>query len=394
MNPVGKVLNSNKGLWRFAGFTAANIAGLAVILGAFQLYRDAAPLLTGPDSFMRNDYVILSKKVTSLQAVGVGSSDFRDSEIGDIASQPFVVRTGVFTPATYHIDASVSAGGMGMSSFLFFEAVPDAFIDVKSDIWRLDTASKVIPIIIPRNYLNLYNYGFSRSQGLPQVSEDLFGALTVDLRLAGNGHTDRFEGRIAGFSDRLNTILVPQEFMEWSNARFGGGEKPAVSRVIAEVTDASSDELALYLSDRGYETEGENAGRGTGAWFLRLITGIVLTVGLIITVLAFSLLILSIFLLLQKNSGKLRDLMLLGFSPGQVSMPYIRLALVLNASGLVVALAAVGLLRGTYLPVFARMTPGYDTVGFLPTVLVGIVLAALSAATTALLIRRKVIRLW
>ncbi|MCD8172143.1 MAG: ABC transporter permease [Alistipes sp.] len=394
MNPVGKVLNSNKGLWRFAGFTIANIAGLAVILGAFQIYRDASPLLDSPDSFMRNDYVILSKKVTSLQSVGVGSSDFRAAEISDIASQPFVVRTGVFTPATYHIDASVSAGGMGMSSFLFFEAVPDAFIDVRSDIWQLDTAAKVIPIIIPRNYLNLYNYGFSRSQGLPQVSEDLFGALTVDLRLAGNGHTDRFEGRIAGFSDRLNTILVPQDFMDWSNARFGSGQQPAVSRVIAEVTDASSDELALYLAGHGYETEGENAGRGTGAWFLRLITGIVVTVGLIITVLAFFLLILSIFLLLQKNSGKLRDLMLLGFSPGQVSTPYVRLALALNATGLVLAVAAVRLLRGSYLPLFARMTPGYEAGGFLPTVMLGILLAVLSATTTTMLIRRKVIRLW
>ncbi len=394
MNPVGKVLNSNKGLWRFAGFTIANIAGLAVILGAFQIYRDASPLLDSPDSFMRNDYVILSKKVTSLQSVGVGSSDFRPAEISDIASQPFVVRTGVFTPATYHIDASVSAGGMGMSSFLFFEAVPDAFIDVRSDIWQLDTAAKVIPIIIPRNYLNLYNYGFSRSQGLPQVSEDLFGALTVDLRLAGNGHTDRFEGRIAGFSDRLNTILVPQDFMDWSNARFGSGQQPAVSRVIAEVTDASSDELALYLAGHGYETEGENAGRGTGAWFLRLITGIVVTVGLIITVLAFFLLILSIFLLLQKNSGKLRDLMLLGFSPGQVSTPYVRLALALNATGLVLAVAAVRLLRGSYLPLFARMTPGYESGGFLPTVMLGMLLAVLSAVTTTMLIRRKVIRLW
>ncbi|MCD8102526.1 MAG: ABC transporter permease [Alistipes sp.] len=394
MNPVGKVLNSNKGLWRFAGFTIANIAGLAVILGAFQIYRDASPLLDSPDSFMRNDYVILSKKVTSLQSVGVGSSDFRPAEISDIASQPFVVRTGVFTPATYHIDASVSAGGMGMSSFLFFEAVPDAFIDVRSDIWRLDTAAKVIPIIIPRNYLNLYNYGFSRSQGLPQVSEDLFGALTVDLRLAGNGHTDRFEGRIEGFSDRLNTILVPQDFMDWSNARFGSGRQPAVSRVIAEVTDASSDELALYLAGHGYETEGENAGRGTGAWFLRLITGIVVTVGLIITVLAFFLLILSIFLLLQKNSDKLRDLMLLGFSPGQVSTPYVRLALALNATGLVLAVAAVRLLRGSYLPLFARMTPGYEAGGFLPTVMLGILLAVLSAVTTTMLIRRKVIRLW
>ncbi|MCC8035758.1 MAG: ABC transporter permease, partial [Rikenellaceae bacterium] len=113
MTTLGKILNSHKGIWRFAGFAAANVAGLAVILGAWQIYRDAEPLLSGPDSFMRNDYVILSKKVGSLQALGVGSSDFRPSELEDIATQPFVVATGAFTPALYSITGSISAGDMG-----------------------------------------------------------------------------------------------------------------------------------------------------------------------------------------------------------------------------------------------------------------------------------------
>lgn len=394
MTPIGKILGGGRGMWRFAGFAIANIAGMAVILAAFQLYRDASPLLGGPDSFMRNDYIILSKKVGSLQVLGVGSSDFGEREISDIAAQPFVVRTGVFTPATYEISGSVSAGGMGMSTYLFFESVPDRFLDVESNLWELDTISKIIPIIIPRNYLNLYNYGFSRSQGLPQVSENLFGAVTIDLRLAGNRRVEDFKGRIVGFSDRLNTILVPQEFMEWSNERFGSGDVPPVSRVIAEVNDATSDELSRYLTERGYETEGENAGRGTGAWFLRLVTAIVVTVGVIITALAFFLLILSIFLMLQKNSGKLRNLMLLGFSPGQVSMPYIRLTLLLNTAGLLVAIAAVWLLRSSYLPVFGRMMPGYEPGGFFAAAILGIILTALSATATTLLIRRRVSKLW
>ncbi|MCD8073190.1 MAG: ABC transporter permease [Alistipes sp.] len=394
MSTLGKILGSGKGAWRLVGFAAANIAGLAVILGAWQIYRDAAPLLSGPDSFMRNDYVILSKKVGSLQAIGVGSSDFRQEELQQIASQPFVLSTGAFTPALYSITGTISAGDMGLSTYLFFESVPDRFLDVKSQVWKLDTLSRVVPIIIPRNYLNLYNYGFSRSQGLPQVSEELFGAVSIDLTLAGAFRREKFTGVIVGFSDRLNTILVPQEFMEWSNSVFGGGKSPAISRVIAEVSDASSDELARYLASSGYETEGENAGRGRGAFFLRVITAIVIGVGLVITLLAFFLLILSIYLLLQKNSDKLRDLMLLGFSPREVAAPYIRLAVGLNLAGLALALAAVGLLRRSYLPVFSGFLPGYGASGFMPTVLLGIVLALSVAALTTILIRRKVGRLW
>ena len=44
-----------------------------------------------------------------------------------------------------------------MSTDMFFESVPDEFVDVKLDKWSFNPASDIVPIIIPRNYLNLYN---------------------------------------------------------------------------------------------------------------------------------------------------------------------------------------------------------------------------------------------
>ena len=50
-----------------------------------------------------------------------------------------------------------------------------------------------------------------------------------------------------------------------------------------------------------------------------MVVGIVLTVGLIISVLSFYLLMLSIYLLLQKNTKKLENLLMIGFSPAAVA---------------------------------------------------------------------------
>ncbi len=63
--------------------------------------------------------------------------------------------------------------------------------------------------------------------------------------------------------------------------------------------------------------------RGRTAWLLRLATGVVAGVGVLIAVLSVFILMLSIFLLLQKNTRKIEDLLLLGYSPGQVSRPYV-----------------------------------------------------------------------
>lgn len=56
-----------------------------------------------------------------------------------------------------------------------------------------------MPIILPRNYLNLYNFGFASTRGLPQVSEDLVRGITLDLDLSGRGQFRNLKGRVVAF---------------------------------------------------------------------------------------------------------------------------------------------------------------------------------------------------
>ena len=110
--------------------------------------------------------------------------------------------------------------GLYFSTEMFFEAVPDQYIDVDSDKWYFNPDNTEIPIIIPRNYLNLYNFGFAQSQGLPKLSEEMATALQLEIQLQGAEISETKTGRVVGFSNRLNTILVPETFLTWANHRF------------------------------------------------------------------------------------------------------------------------------------------------------------------------------
>ena len=66
-------------------------------------------------------------------------------------------------------------------------------------------------------------------------------------------------------------------------------------------------------------------------YFLRLLSGVVLGVGLLISALSAYLLLLSIYLLLQKNSRQLENLLLLGYSQRQLVLPYVLLTLVTSS---------------------------------------------------------------
>ena len=247
-----------------------------------------------------------------------------------------------------------------------------------------------IPIIIPRNYLNLYNYGFAKSQGLPQISEGIFRRVSLGIDIAGNGLTEHFRGRIVGLSNRLNTILVPDAFIRWSNGRFGqGGEKQA-SRVIVETDRPVDAAVSEYLARKGYEAEGDRRDDGKATRFLRLAAGGVAGVGMAFSAMSFYVLMLSIFLLLQKNSGKMENLLLLGYAPSRVARPYQLLTLGLNLGVLCVALLAVWLVRLCYLPSLAALQEDYRPAGLGLTVLCGVALALLLSLFNGAAIRRKI----
>lgn len=391
MKLIWKLLRRHLSVVQLAGFMLTNLVGVAIVLTAIQLYRDVQPVLSEPDSFLGNDYMILSKQV---EGVGVAKTFFTRQELDQLRSQPFVADLGEFTPARYNVMGGIRFMGVGFQTYLFFEAVPDQFLDVSSQEWKFEPGDRTIPIIIPRNYLNLYNFGFASTQGLPQVGEDMISKLTLEIELRGHGRRENFDGRIVAFSNRLNTILVPESFITWSNERFG--DKPATepSRIIIEVPNAADQELHAYLKSHGYVVEGDNQDGGRMSYYVRLVTGIVSGIGILITLLSFFILMLSIFLLVQKNTRKLEDLLMLGYTPSQVSRPYQLLTLALNLLVLVLAVPIVLWAQSFSRPLIEMLTDSYQPVSIWVTLLIGLAITAVVTAINSLAIRRKVKQLW
>ncbi len=141
---------------------------------------------------------------------------------------------------------------------------------------------------------------------------------------------------------------------------------------------------------KGYEAEGGGPDDGRAARFVRLAAAGVAGVGLVFSVMSFYILMLSIFLLLQKNGRKLETLLLIGYRPARVALPYGLLTLGLNFAVLCGALVAVWAIRMRYLPLLETMQEGYVPAGAGLTVLCGVGLALLLTALNGAAIRRKI----
>lgn len=391
---IWKLLKQHINPSQLLGFALANVCGMVIVLLAVQFYRDVLPAFTQGDSFLKGDYIIVSKKISTLGTLVGKQTTFSTRDIKEIEEQPFVKRVGSFLPSQFKVMAGMGFQGVAMSTDLFFESVPDAYVDVQSDQWTFNPESGVIPIIIPRNYLNLYNFGFAQSRNLPQLSEGVIGMVNLDIRLTGNGQVGQMKGRIVGFSSRLNTILVPEAFIRWANARYGAGKEAEPSRLIIEVGNTADERIVQFLQQKGYEQEGNELEAGKTAWFLKVVVGVVLSVGLLISALSFYILVLSIYLLLQKNMRKLESLLLIGYSPAQVARPYQLLAIGLNLSVLLLGIGIVAGIRSVYLPVLSSLLSGNDGGDLLPALLTGAVVFLLVSVLNGIIIRRKIDRIW
>ena len=395
MNLVWKLLRQHISIPQFVGFFFANLVGMTIIMLGIQFYTDTQAIYETEDSFMKADYLIINKKISSMTTITGKSSAFTRPEVQDLESQEFVERLGMFTSSAYDVKASFRLDEKtSFSTEMFFESVPDEFVDVKSDDWHYEQGSHEVPIILPRNYLDLYNFGYAQSRNMPKLSEGILSAISLKIELSGGGMRDEYEGRIVGFSSRLNTILVPQNFMDWANEYYAGAKTKSPTRLIVEVNNPTDERITTYLQDNLYETDQDKLDASKQTFLLRIIVAIVMAVGLVISVLAFYILMLSVYLLVEKNSTKLENLLLIGYSPSRVSMPYQLLTIGLNLLVLVIAFVTMLIVRNVYLEMFESFFPDFETPSIMPSVLTGGALFIIVSIFNVIAIKSKVMSIW
>ena len=256
MSLVWKLLRRHVSVPQFAGFFFANLLGMLIVLLSVQFYYDVLPVFTQGDSFIKKDYLIVSKRISMVSSFSGRSNTFSAADIDEIKAQKFCKSVGAFTSSRYKVSASMGVEGMAyMSTEMFFESVPDRFVDADLKDWHFAEGDPVVPIILPRSYLTIYNFGFAQSRSLPKLSEGVVSMLDLNVRLRGNGREGVMKGRVIGFSNRLNTILVPESFMKWSNRLYAPDGDAGPTRLIVEVYNPADDAIARFLQQKGYDTE-------------------------------------------------------------------------------------------------------------------------------------------
>ncbi|MGN6618645.1 MAG: FtsX-like permease family protein [Ilyomonas sp.] len=310
-----KLIRTSAGRIRFIMAVLGLSVALILILSAVQLqmnYNDLLYSKNNRDSIA--NFLVINKNVTDKT---IGQTSLSETEIEDLKKQPFVEDIGVLTPSRFKVSASGSEN-LPFYTDLFFESVPDAFLDVQSKEWKWDDNSKFIPMIVPNMFLDMYNFGFATSQNLPQLTPQLVMSLPIQITI----HTDlgnaQYYGKVVGFSDRISSVLVPQQFMKWANGKFGNNESAKPSRVVIKTNDAGDPQLLSYLKRHGLTTDADKTRFSKYRQIVNTVVNISWITGAVMLV--FALLIFTLFIQLTISSSKeeIKLLITLGAAPKQL----------------------------------------------------------------------------
>lgn len=334
---------------QIAGYALTLLVGATIVLATLQLYADLKPLLTQQTDVFRAHTVTVSKNITLLKTADKQSIYFKDKELNKLTEQPFVKSVAHFTSATFNTSAAISFGGQRMSTDLFFESVPDELLDVQSPEWQWDSTSDFLPIVIPEDYLNLYNFGFAESQSLPVVSEAMLSQVAFTVLIEGNGQRRTFQSRIVGLSAKINSILVPDKFLQWANQRYGTVSPNRSSRLLVEFTDASDERIPRYFEANGLNINQTELESSKLATFFRLAMLMVIVVAIVIIALSVAFIILSLNLVVQRNRDLYTNLHLIGYSTRSIARYYRVVISLITAAVMLAATLLAAALRGYYL---------------------------------------------
>jgi hypothetical protein len=190
---TGKTLFRNTPVVFSIGALLGGIIGLCLMLASMQLYQDAKGMLYGEEGLMDSGYMVINKPVTLVRTFAGKAPSFDEEEIEELAAQAKVEQVARFESSAFMVTASLQPNNNTPPFYthLFFEALPDDFVDFDQNDWHWEEGDEVLPVVIPRQYLTLYNFGFATSQNLPQISEGVIRNVSFNVRIG-----DDIVGRI------------------------------------------------------------------------------------------------------------------------------------------------------------------------------------------------------
>lgn len=309
------VTNQNKAS-RWLSYIGLGI-GVLLLLCSVQMYININNLLQNKNPKKDGyDYISITKNITNENMADDHS--FSEGDINELKKSPVIDDVTALVANKFLVKAT-GGGVVPFTADMFMEAIDESFIDTIPQNFTWKEGQTLIPVIISSDYLELYNTVFAPSRDLPQVSLKSISSIIVQLEFYGSSGTQTFRGNIVAVSDRINSVLVPKNFLEWANDQFGSKAKTNPSRIFIKTKDANNPALLSFLQQKDYHINKDKTKFGRVKQILQIIISGLAGFGVLVILLAMVLFSFYLQLMIAKSKENLQLLLTIGYSPQWLS---------------------------------------------------------------------------
>ena len=327
---IQKILSSNHKPSQIGLAIFGCLIGFFLILASVQSILNFKYLFSDAKQGIGSQYMVINKKVNLFSTLNIAKTTFSKSEIEQIATHPSIQKFSAFVGNKFEAEAYLEMNEgprqARLRTELFLESVDDEFIDIELDKWKWDSTTNEIPVILPTDFINLYNFTYAPSRGLPQISKNTVKLFGFSITIRGNNNETTYKGNIIGFSDRISSMLVPKRFIDYANNKYGFTGLNAENSTYRIITAVKPNELSnfqAFLVENNYETNQELLRNGKFVGLMYLFISVIFIIGLIITVNAFTGFILYFHLLIYRSQNEIDSLLRLGYPHIQLVRNYL-----------------------------------------------------------------------
>ena len=319
------------------GYVITLCIGITIVLTTLNIYYDIKPILEEETDVFGSNAVVITKKINTTTSLKGGintlkgkkidrsSSYFTRREIAEFEEMESIKKIYCFNRAAgFNIELIIDA--LGLRTDMFFESIPDKYLDIEKEMWNWKENENFIPIIIPKDYVKLLNFGFAETQGgggIPLLSYNTIKLKKGNIRITNKrGQKEYFTCRIVGFTDKINSILVPDNFLIWANNKFGDGKMNLPNKILVEFNNPNNPNILKYINNKGYEINEKEIEFNKLINIFKVAFIFVFIIAITIISLSIAFILLSINLIFQKNKKTLVNLYNIGYRLKEISYFY------------------------------------------------------------------------
>ncbi len=364
--------------------------GVLLLLSSVQMYININQLLKNKNPKKDGyDYISVTKTITN-QNMG-RDNRFTDADLKELQSQKFIKDAAPLKANAFKVAAG--AGELiPFSTEVFIEAINKSFIDTVPPNFLWKEGQTDVPIIFSSDFLEMYNV-FAPSWDLPQLSEKTATSVNIFLRCYNQKDEKIFKAHIVAFSERVNSILVPENFLEKLNKDLEGIENIPASRIFLKTKDANNPDLLNYLQQKNYHINKDKTKFGRIKTILQVIVTGLAAFAVLVILLAMMLFSFYLQLMIARSKENLQLLLTLGYSPEWLSKTVSKKWIPVYCIIIITAVIFTGLLHWGFQHIAMKDNEGLSPFIHWTVIATAIILLMLSIAINKRLVKKLLYKL-